>query len=109
MRLLNGRRPWFSAQAFMDERKRLRVVASGIVQGVCFRYYAKRRADELHLTGWVRNLPTGQVEAVFEGAAPDVDAMEAWFRHGPPGAHVRELAVEELPPTGGFDGFRITF
>jgi len=47
---------------------RVYVLISGMVQGVFFRSSAKKRADELHLTGWVRNLDDGRVEAVFEGA-----------------------------------------
>lgn len=52
------------------------------------------------VSGWVRNLPDGQVEAVFEGRAEDVDRLVAWARHGPAQAMVEHVAVEAEPPEG---------
>jgi acylphosphatase len=87
--------------------KRVSIVAGGIVQGVCFRYYAQRKAEELGLTGWVRNIPDGRIEAVVEGEDGAVDHMVKWFRRGPPGAHVSEFAVRAQPYRGEFDDFRV--
>jgi acylphosphatase len=50
--------------------------------------------------GWVRNLPDGRVEAVFEGPADDVQYLVDWARHGPRGAVVADLSVQAEPPEG---------
>lgn len=71
---------------------------SGIVQGVFFRAETARMARGLELGGWVRNLPDGRVEAVFEGFATDVDCAVAWCRHGPRSAVVKRLEVSEETP-----------
>jgi acylphosphatase len=87
--------------------KRVSIAAGGIVQGVCFRYCAKRKAEELGLTGWVRNVPDGRIEAVVEGDDGAVDRMVKWFRHGPPGAQVDEFNAREEPYRGEFNDFRV--
>ena len=88
---------------------RAHVWISGIVQGVAFRYYTRRQADRLGLTGWVRNLRDGRVEAVFEGAEDRVESMLRWCHEGPPGARVDDLKTEKSPATGEFSSFEITF
>lgn len=82
-------------------RCRTRVVVSGRVQGVWFRESTRRRAEELGLAGWVRNLPDGRVEALFEGPADAVEAALAFVRQGPPLARVDEARVEEHEPLDG--------
>ena len=72
-------------------------MVSGRVQGVWFREATRRRAEELGVAGWVRNLPDGRVGAVFEGAPAAVEAAVAFVRHGPPLARVDEASVEEEP------------
>jgi len=72
---------------------RVRVLISGLVQGVWFRASTKEKAEQLKLTGWVRNTQQGDVEAVFEGEEQVVDEMITWCRHGPPLAHVVDVAV----------------
>jgi acylphosphatase len=79
---------------------RRRLVITGRVQAVGFRYSCQRRAVEARLGGWVRNLPDGRVEAVFEGPRPSVDALVDWCRAGPPLAHVTAVAVTEEQPEG---------
>lgn len=86
---------------------RRRVVVHGRVQGVWFRESVRRRAEELLVAGWVRNRDDGAVEAELEGEAEDVEVLVAWFRHGPPGAQVEHVEVEERPPTGSH-GFVVT-
>ena len=76
-------------------RLRARVVVSGRVQGVWFRESTRRCADELGVAGWVRNLPDGRVEALFEGPADRVRAAIEFVKVGPPLARVRDVAVEE--------------
>lgn len=85
---------------------RRRIVVRGRVQGVCFRDAARRRAEELGVAGWVRNLPGGTVEAEVEGADEDVEVLVAWFGHGPPQARVDAIDVAERVPLGE-RGFRV--
>ena len=85
---------------------RAHVRLKGRVQGVGFRISAAEEARERRLTGWVRNLDSGGVEAVFEGARDDVANMVRWCEDGPPGAFVRDLHVswdEPLEHLGRFD------
>jgi acylphosphatase len=84
---------------------RRHVFVSGMVQGVFFRYETRERARSRGLAGWVRNLPDGRVEAVFEGPERDVEAMVDWCRTGPRGAEVTEVEALAEDPEGlqGFD------
>ena len=79
---------------------RYRVLISGRVQGVFFRDACRRMAREQGVAGWVRNLPDGQVEAVFEGRPQDVDRLVAWARRGPSRAAVADVAVQAESPEG---------
>ncbi len=79
---------------------RYRVLISGRVQGVFFRDTCQRMALAHGVGGWVRNLPDGQVEAVFEGRAEDVDRLVAWARRGPSRAVVAHVAVRAEQPEG---------
>jgi acylphosphatase len=91
-----------------DGIKRVRVIVRGRVQGVAFRYYAVDRARELGVRGWVRNLYSGEVEALVEGDRPDVEQMISWLRTGPSLAHVTDMTVtEERPVPGEYSGFTI--
>jgi acylphosphatase len=85
---------------------RYRVLISGRVQGVFFRDTCRRLAEEHGVAGWVRNLPDGRVEAVFEGADEDVTKLVDWTHHGPRHAVVDHVAVQTEPPEG-LDTFRI--
>jgi acylphosphatase len=79
---------------------RYRVLVSGRVQGVFFRDACRRLAMEHNVAGWVRNLPDGRVEAVFEGLADDVAQLIEWARHGPRLAVVEDVAVHPEQPEG---------
>jgi len=85
--------------------RRTHVYVSGTVQGVFFRHYTRERALELGITGWVRNLPNGRVEAVFEGEDEAVGEMIAFCRTGPSGADVTSVEIKEENWTGEFKGF----
>ena len=85
---------------------RYRVLISGLVQGVSFRAACRRTAERQGVSGWVRNLPDGSVEAVFEGPADAVDALVEWSRHGPRLAVVKDVRVQAEPPEGT-NGFQI--
>jgi acylphosphatase len=82
-----------------EKRVRAQVTVGGRVQGVWFRASTQDMARSLGLTGYVRNLPDGRVEAVFEGPEAKVKSAIAWCRHGPPGARVSSVDVEWLEPT----------
>ena len=87
----------------------MRIYVSGRVQGVFYRSNTRKRALELGLKGWVRNLPDGRVEAVVEGEENQVDRLIQWFRRGPPSAVVTGLEVEKETPKGEFETFRVSF
>ena len=87
--------------------KRYHVRISGRVQGVFFRANTWKTARSLGLTGWVRNLPDGRVETVFEGEQKNAEAMLAWCRTGTPPASVDHNDVAEESAEGSFTGFDI--
>jgi acylphosphatase len=91
----------------MPDRVRARVIVAGVVQGVFFRASTQDTAVSLGLDGWVRNLPDGRVEAVFEGERSSVDAAIAWVHQGPPRAIVESVEVFGEVPSGLL-GFRVT-
>ncbi len=91
-----------------ESRLRAHIFISGRVQGVSFRWYTHRKAQELGLTGWVRNLWDGRVEAVFEGPAEAVRQAVTWCHHGERPARVDDVEVTYSPPAGEFDSFRVT-
>jgi acylphosphatase len=77
------------------------------VQGVGFRWFAYDVARREGVTGWVRNLPDGRVEALVEGDEEAVERVERAIRRGPPGSDVETVEVEIVPPTGRPTGFFI--
>jgi acylphosphatase len=81
----------------------MRLIISGHVHGVGFRYSLAEEAGRLGVTGWVRNRRNGTVEAVLDGEPAAVDAALAWARRGPPAARVTGVQVDETP--GGFARF----
>ena len=89
--------------------KRYHVLISGRVQGVFFRANACKIAVALELTGWVRNLPDGRVEALFEGEAGNAEAMLDWCRTGTPPARVDHVEVAEEAAESNFNGFDIVY
>jgi acylphosphatase len=86
---------------------RAHVYVSGMVQGVFFRYHTQEMARRIGVQGWVRNLPDGRVEAVFEGEKKKVSEMVEFCKRGPPAARVRKVEVSWEPFKGEFDGFEI--
>ena len=84
-----------------------RVVVSGEVQGVFFRDTMRRLASRAGVTGWVRNLPDGRVEALVEGEEGAVRRLVEWCHQGPPDARVTDVAVEWTAATGNYERFGI--
>lgn len=79
---------------------------SGTVQGVGYRFATQDIAKQIGVKGWVRNLPDGRVEAVFEGSKEQVEEMIRWCRQGPPGSSGRDVDVF-YEPLEGLKGFEI--
>lgn len=88
------------------DRIRRNVLISGRVQGVGFRYWTRREAERLGVSGWVRNRADGSVEAEIEGDPAGVEAMLDALGGGPSGASVEALDVTERP-VDGEPGFTI--
>jgi len=80
--------------------KRFRVFISGRVQGVFFRIFTQKKAKSLGLSGWVKNLPDGRVEAVFEGEPEMIKQMLNWCDQGSPASQVDKIERLEEEPEG---------
>jgi len=80
---------------------------AGRVQGVFFRAETRRKAIDLGLQGWVRNLADGRVELLISGSAQALEQMREWLKTGPPLARVDKLHLEAVDMKTG-DGFHIT-
>ncbi len=88
--------------------ERLAVRVIGRVQGVGFRWWARRQADELHLVGWVMNADDERsVELIAEGPPGALAELERRIRTGPQGARVEQVEARRLPASGEFERFGI--
>lgn len=92
-----------------NRKTRAHVFVSGMVQGVYFRQNTKQVATRHKVTGWVRNLLDGRVEAVFEGDEMDVNEVIEWCHIGPPKAEVEDVNVKFQKYTGEFAGFSVNY
>ena len=91
-----------------EATRRVHVHIRGRVQGVALRHYTRETARQLALSGWVRNLADGGVEAVAEGSGAALEQFVRWCRKGPPAARVTDLdAVDE--PVEGLSSFEIRY
>ncbi len=86
----------------------MQALVEGRVQGVGFRYSAVREAQNLRLTGWVRNLDSGDVEVWAEGDREAVDAFLAWLERGPPGAFVSAVRASKRD-IAGYTAFDVEY
>ncbi len=91
------------------EQRQAHVWISGHVQGVFFRQTTHEEALRRGLTGWVRNLRDGRVEATFQGSQEELEEMVRWCHRGPPGAWVRDVEVIWEEPDPAVAGFRVTY
>ena len=89
------------------DQERVTLKIKGRVQGVGFRNSTRRKARKLGVTGWVKNLADGSVEAVVEGNKEDVNDLIDWARRGPRLANVNDIEVERNQYKGEFEGFSI--
>jgi acylphosphatase len=88
-------------------KTRVHVFVSGRVQGVFFRQKTKQQAESFGVTGWVRNLPDGRVEAVFEGEEETVKALVEYCHHGPSYARVTNIDASWEDYRGEFSDFKM--
>lgn len=86
---------------------RVRILVSGRVQGVGFRYAAVREGRRLNLRGWVRNMPDGRVEVVAEGPENAVQKMVTWCHAGPPAALVTAVQHARIEMNEHLEGFGV--
>ena len=87
---------------------RAELLISGLVQGVFYRASAREEGTRLGLTGEVRNLPGGEVEAIVEGPREQIEQFIAWCKRGPPSARVENVQVRWGDAGGEFRSLRIT-
>jgi acylphosphatase len=92
-----------------NEIYRMHAYVRGRVQGVGFRYHTLQTAQELELTGWVRNLRDGRVEVLAEGAHEDLNRLLVALRKGPISADVQDVDYEFTEAKGEFEGFRVRY
>ena len=88
---------------------RAHVVIHGLVQGVWFRASTKEEADRIGVSGWVRNLADGSVEALFEGETKKVEEIVGWCHRGPSGAQVSSVELSWEPYAGEYHHFEIRY
>ncbi|MFA5079159.1 MAG: acylphosphatase [Dehalococcoidia bacterium] len=93
----------------MSDPAGLRAIVHGRVQGVYYRAFTHRAAKSLSLMGWVKNLPSGDVEVLAEGARDDLEALLKQLKVGPEGASVSKIDVTWSEYTGGFIGFNVRY
>ena len=92
-----------------ESNARAHIVVSGIVQGVCYRYFTVEEATRLGMAGWVRNLPSGEVEAEVEGERSAVEALIKAMKVGPRAARVTDLKLEWIEVQGEMGGFHTRY
>ena len=90
-------------------KARAHVFVSGRVQGIFFRSETKHKAESHNVKGWVRNLPDGRVEAVFEGKEEAVKALIEFCKRGPSGAMVTNVDLRWEKFAGEFGAFRVRY
>lgn len=86
---------------------RAHLLISGRVHGVWYRESTRQQADNLGLTGWVRNCESGEVEVVVEGADAAIDKLISWCRTGPSMAKVTDIGVDFDDYSGEFSSFSV--
>ena len=93
----------------MLNKTQVKVIISGRVQGVFYRARTKNTADRLGIKGYVKNLPNGSVEAVFQGEQPTVTQMIEWCHKGPAASKVDHVQAKETKILSNFETFEIRY
>lgn len=92
-----------------NKNARLHAFIEGSVQGVGFRFFVIQRAEELGLTGWVRNLWDGRVEVVAEGPRKLLEQLQGFLQEGPRSANVTKVSLEWSDASNEFNNFDVHF
>jgi acylphosphatase len=92
-----------------NDKVRVHLYVSGLVQGVFFRAHTTKVARSLHVMGWVRNLNDGRVEIVAEGPRSRVNEFISWCEKGPSTAEVESVEIDWEWPGSDLDGFRTLY
>jgi acylphosphatase len=87
--------------------KSIYLVISGRVQGVGFRYFVRQKAQELNISGWVKNTPDGKLEIEAEGENHNLEIFIDWMRIGPSRAVIRSFSNSDIYPIRNFTNFII--
>lgn len=83
------------------------IYITGRVQGVGFRHFTRKNADRLGINGWVKNLPDGRVEAVFQGPEDRVEELIDRCKDGPISSYVKDMEVSEADETKDHTSFEV--
>ena len=93
----------------MNDPAAVNVIIHGRVQGVYYRAFARRRATELSLAGYARNLPDGTVEVRAEGERKQLHQLIGHLENGPPAARVEKIVTDWSEYTGNYTGFSVKY
>lgn len=91
------------------DKKRVEIIVYGRVQGVFFRDFTLRKAEEFGITGWVKNLDDGSVQIVAEGKHKDLEKLISAVKIGPPYAKVKDIKIDWQDYIGEFTDFQIRY
>jgi acylphosphatase len=93
----------------MAEMASLQATVRGRVQGVFFRAFVEELAEQLNLTGYVRNRPGGVVEVIVEGERPKLEKLVERLKAGPPAAKVKDVITSWAEYSGNFLDFKVRY
>ena len=89
------------------QKRQVDIVIDGRVQGVGFRYFAMEKAEELHITGWIRNTWDGKVEIEALGEEQQLNTFIDWMKMGPARAVIHTFTLSELSQERTYTNFTI--
>ena len=84
------------------------IIVRGKVQNVGFRHFAITRANQIGITGWVKNLPDRSVEAVIQGDTKNIELMQKFLSEGPNFSRVSDLTIDTID-SEDFDDFSVRY
>ena len=87
--------------------KQIKIIVSGKVQGVGFRYFTHQKASELGINGYVQNLTNGNVKIIAVGKSEQIETLITWAKSGSPSAAVDNLDIESIQADYQYQGFEI--
>jgi acylphosphatase len=89
------------------QNRQVYIIISGRVQGVGFRYFARHKAEEFNIVGWVKNTPDGKVEIEASGENQNLNTFIDWMKIGPARAIIRTFSISDISPERTFTQFTI--